>query len=99
MPAASCCRLADQDPEQIAHLKLLGQGMGQRELGLHLVAVPLALSLAQNVTLVDELGQNPVGSTLGDPDSGGNVAQADARVMSHTYKDVGVVCQKVPAGD
>ena len=29
---------------------------------------------------------------------GSDVAQADARVMSHTYKDVGVVCQKVPAG-
>jgi hypothetical protein len=24
------CRLGDQDPEQIAHLKLLGQGMAQR---------------------------------------------------------------------
>jgi hypothetical protein len=40
-----------------------------------------------------------VGSTLGDPYRNGNVAQADARVMSHTYKDVGVVRQKVPAGD
>jgi hypothetical protein len=38
-----------------------------------------------------------VGSTLGDAYRSGNVAQADARVMSHTYKDVGVVRQKVPA--
>jgi hypothetical protein len=29
MPAGSYSLEADQDPEQIAHLKLLGQGMAQ----------------------------------------------------------------------
>jgi hypothetical protein len=38
-----------------------------------------------------------VGGALGDPDGSGDVAQADARVMSHARKDVGVVGQKVPA--
>jgi hypothetical protein len=37
-----------------------------------------------------------VGGALGDPDRGGDVAQADSRVMSRAHKDVGVVCQKVP---
>jgi hypothetical protein len=40
-----------------------------------------------------------VGGALGDPDRGGGVAQADSRVMSHACKDMGVVGQKVPAGD
>jgi hypothetical protein len=38
-----------------------------------------------------------VGSTLSDAYRSGDLAHADARVMSHAYKDVGVVCQKVPA--
>jgi hypothetical protein len=39
-----------------------------------------------------------VGGAFGDPDRGGDVAQAGSRVMSHARKDVGVVGQKVPSG-
>ena len=70
--------------------------MPQGKLRLDLVAVPPTLSLAQDVALFDELGQDPVGSTLGDAYRSGDVAQADARVMGHTHQDVGVTCQKVP---
>jgi hypothetical protein len=35
---------------------------------------------------------------LRDPHRGGDIAQADAGVMSHAHKNMGVVCQKVPAG-
>ena len=98
MPAGSCCRLADQDPEQIAHLMLLGQGVGQRQLGLDLVAVPSALPLAHHVALVHQLGDDPVGGALGDPDGGGDVPQPDAGVTSNADQDVRVVGQKVPAG-
>ena len=93
---ATCLALRE-DLEQLADLPLLDEGMPQGKLSLDLVAVPPALSLAQHVALFDELGQDPVGGALGDAYRSGNVAQADARVMSHTYKDVGVVCQKVPA--
>jgi hypothetical protein len=88
-----------QDFEQLANLPLLDEGMPQGKLGLDLVAVPPALSLAQHVALFDQLGEDPVGGTLGDAHRSGDVAQADARVMGHTYEDVGVVRQKVPAGD
>jgi hypothetical protein len=98
MPAGSCCRLADQDPEQIAHLMLLGQGVGQRQLGLDLVAVPSALPLAHHVALVHQLGDDPVGGALGDPDGGGDVPQPDAGVTSNADQDVRVVGQKVSAG-
>jgi hypothetical protein len=73
--------------------------MAQGKLRLDLVAVPPAMSLAQHVALFDQLGQDPVGGPFGDPDRSGDVAQADSRVMSHAHKDVGVVRQKVPAGD
>ena len=90
-------RRADQDLEQIAHLALLDEGMAQWTPRHDLVAVSSALSLAQHVALLNQLGQDPVGGTLRDADRCGNVAQADARVMSDADEDVGVVGQKVPA--
>jgi hypothetical protein len=62
------------------------------------VTISSPLSLAQHVALFDQLGQDPVGGALGDAYRDGNVAQADAWVMGHAREDVGVVCQKVPAG-
>ena len=49
------------------------RGMTQGKLRLDLVAVPPAMSLAQHVALFDQLGQDPVGGALGDPDRGGDV--------------------------
>src|SRR5512133_910195 len=71
--------------------------MPQGKLGLDLVAVSPALSLPQDVALLDQLGEDPVGAALGDPDRRSDLAQADAGVMSDAQKDVGVVCQEVPA--
>jgi hypothetical protein len=91
------CR-ADQGLKQVAYLTLLRQGVGQPQLGPHLVVIPSALPLAQDVPLVDQLGQDSVGGAFGDPDGGGDVAQADAGVASHANQDVSVVGQEVPAG-
>ena len=72
--------------------------MSQRKLWLDLVAIPPAMSLAQHVALLNELGQDLVSGAFGDANRGGDVAQANARVMGHAREDVGVVCQKVPTG-
>ena len=90
-------RRADQDIEQIAHLALLDQGMTHGASRYYLVAIASAVPFAQHVSLLDQLGQDPVGGALGDPNRCGNVAQADARVMSDAGEDMGVVGQKVPA--
>jgi hypothetical protein len=50
-------------------------------------------------SLLDGLGEDPVGGALGDPYRGGDVTQADSRIMGDAGKDVGVIGQKVPAGD
>jgi hypothetical protein len=51
--------------------------MTHGNLRLDLVAVPPALSLAQPVAFFDQLGGDPVGGALCDPDRGGDVPQAD----------------------
>ena len=72
--------------------------MTQGKLRHDLVPISSPLSLAQHVALFDQLGQDPVRRALRDPHRGGDIAQADAGVMSHAHKNMGVVCQKVPAG-
>jgi hypothetical protein len=76
---------------------LLREGVGQRQLGPHLVVVPSAIPLAQDIPLVDQLGQDSVGGAFGDPDGGGDVAQTDAGVTSDANQDMRVVGQEVPA--
>ena len=71
--------------------------MAQRKLRYDLVTVSAALSLAQHVALFDEFGDDPVRRALGDPYRGGDVAQANPRVMGDACEDVSVVGQKVPA--
>jgi hypothetical protein len=92
-------RRPEQNLEQIADLLPLDEGMTQGKIRHDLVAVSPPLSLAHYVALFNQLGEDPVGGALRDPDRGSDVAQADSRVMSHARKDVGVVGQKVPAGD
>lgn len=62
-----------------------------------LVAVSPAPALAQHVPLFDQLGHDPVGGALGDPNRRGDIAQADARVMSDADEDMGVIREEVPA--
>jgi hypothetical protein len=87
-----------EHPQQVADRPLLDEGVAERTLAHDLVAVPPAVSLAQHVALVDELGEDPVGGPLGDADRGGDVAKADPGIIGDAGEDVGVVCQKVPAG-
>jgi hypothetical protein len=72
--------------------------VAKRKLRYDLVTISSALSLAQHVTRIDELGQDLVGGALGDADRGGDVAKANARVLGHTREGVGVVRQEVPVG-
>ena len=88
----------EQHFEQIAHLSPVDERMTQGQVRLDLVAIAPALPLAQHIALLDQLGEDPVGGAFGDPDSGGDVAQSDTRIIGHADKDVGVVGQEVPAG-
>jgi hypothetical protein len=82
----------------MAHLSLLDKGMTQGKLRHDLITISPAGPPAPHVTLFDQLGEDPVSGALGDPHRGGDIAQADARVMSQARRDVGVVGRKVPAG-
>src|SRR5436190_19514067 len=72
--------------------------MPEGKLRYHLVAISSPFSLAEDVALFDQLGDDPVGGPLGDADRGRDVAQADAGVRRDASKDVRVVRQEVPAG-
>jgi hypothetical protein len=75
----------------------LDERMPQGKLRLDLVAVPAAMSLAEHIALVDQLGEDLVSTPLRDPDSSGDIAQPDTGVMGDAEEDVGVVGEEVPA--
>ena len=56
------------------------------------------MALTQDVALLDQLGEDFVGASLGNADRGSNIAQADAGILRDAEQDVGVVCEEVPAG-
>ena len=89
-------RLLHQQPEQVADLAVLGKWVAQGELRVDLVAVAPALPLAQHVSLIDELGEDPVCRPLGDADGAGEVAKPDAGITSHAYQYVRMIGQKAP---
>jgi hypothetical protein len=89
---------AAQHREQIPHRVILDERMAHGTPRHDLVAVSSALSLAQHVTPFDQLGQDPVRGALGDAHRCRDVAQPDARVVSHAHEDMGVICQKIPTG-
>ncbi len=55
------------------------------------------MSLAQQVALFDQLGDDSVSGALGYSNRRGDVAQADAGITSDAHEDMGVIRQKVPA--
>ena len=66
-----------------------GQGDGAGNAQARPVAVPPAVSLAQHLALVDELGQDPVGGPLCDADRGGDIAKADPGIVGDAGEDAG----------
>lgn len=71
--------------------------MRQRLLAPDLVAVSSTISLSQHVALVDQLGEDPMRGTLGDPHRIGDIAHPDAWIVGDTQEDVGVIGEEVPA--
>ena len=88
----------EQHFEQIPNRSPLDERMTQGKVGYDVVAVAPSRALPQHIASFDQLGKDPVGGALGDPDRGSDVPQADSGVISNAGKDVGVVGQEVPAG-
>jgi len=76
--------LPEKHFEQIANpslLRLLRQGMTQRQLGFHLVDVSPTNSLAIDVAVLDQLGEDPMGASLRHPHGLGDITQPNAGVV------------------
>jgi hypothetical protein len=88
-PRRDVCRLLgirpDQDFEQLADLALLSERVTHGTLRQDLVAIASALPFTEYVTLLDQLGQDPVGGALGDSDGCGDVAQADRKEQANDH--------------
>ena len=88
---------AHQDGQDVADGGLAAHGVGQRQVRLDLVAVAASVFLLDHVAGPGQVGDDPVGAALGDPEGGGDVAQAGARVLGDAQQDAGVIGQEAPA--
>jgi hypothetical protein len=70
--------------------------MPKGKLRLDLVTVSAAMSFAQHISLIDQLGEDLVGAALRNAYRSGDVTQADARIMGDAQQDVRVIGQKIP---
>jgi hypothetical protein len=85
--------------QQLTHLTLTDKRMAKGQFGLDLVAVAAPMSLAQHVSVLDQLGEHFVGAALGYANRSGDIAQSDAGILSDAEQNVGVVGEEVPTGN
>ena len=93
--------LPEQNLEQIANpplLCLLRQGMMQRQLAVDLVDASPTNSLANDVAVLDQLGDDPMSASLRHPYGLGDVAQTNAGVVRDAQQDLRVVREELVLG-
>ena len=67
-----------------------------RVLSIDRVAISAADPGGPDVSRVDELGEDPLGGPLGDPDPAGDVPEPDVRVLGEAEQHLRVVRQERP---
>jgi hypothetical protein len=87
-----------QHRQQITDLSFLDEWMAKRHLRFDFVDVSPPAPLAAHIALLDKLREDSMSTTFGDADGCGDITEADTGVMSHAQENVGMVGQKVPAG-
>ena len=72
--------------------------MTKRQLGLHLVDVSPTNSLANDVAVLDKLGDNPMGASFRHPHGLGDIAQTNAGVVRDAQQDLSGVREELVSG-
>ena len=93
--------LPEEDVEEIANTALLdlpGEGVVQRELGIDLVDVSPATSLANDVAVLDQLRDDAMCASLRDPHGLSDITQANPGVVGNAEHDLSVVGEELVPG-
>jgi hypothetical protein len=94
------CRVGGkpEQPEEATDLvAVLGGVPEHRRLIVDDMAVAPPLSFAFEIAGLDEVGQDSLRRTDGDPDGIGDIADAQVRVVSDAEQDLRVICHELPA--
>ena len=70
----------------------------QRQLGIHLVDVSPTISLANDVAVLDQLGDDPMGAPLCDSHGLSDIAETNAGVVRDAQQDLSVVREELELG-
>jgi hypothetical protein len=88
--------LLAEHTEDLTDSVLALERMSQRKVGVKLIAVSSPVAVAVKIAGVNEVGDDPLGGALGDPDACGDVTKPNAGVTGNADQHVGVVGEKRP---
>ncbi len=102
LPGSACeCEwllllVVEEQVDELADLGVAGLRGTQRLVRMDRVGVPATFALAAQVALVDQLGDDPLGSTLGDVQRRSDVPQPNGRILRDHHHHPGVVGDERP---
>jgi hypothetical protein len=86
-----------KDVDKWADLEVTEQGVAKVSVAVDLVAVAATVLGPLEVPVGDQVGNDPLSGTFGDPDSLGDVARPGVGVAGDAEQRVSVVSEKKPA--
>ena len=87
-----------QHLKQLPHLSLLGEGLGEGDDETPPCRSFSAPAARDDVAVLDQLGDQPVGGALRDAHGGGDVAQPQVRLVCDAEQHLGVVREELAVG-
>jgi hypothetical protein len=85
-----------QDIQYIPYRASLIRQLGQGQMTLHLVAVTTTLALLEDVARFSKVRHDGVRVPLGDAEFGGEISQADVRILRDAEQRSPVVAEEAP---
>src|SRR5581483_6537811 len=86
----------DEQDQDLADRALSPDGLRERQMPLHTVAVATPVPVLDDVARLDEVGHDAVGAALRDPDRGGQVPQPEPGITGDADEHAGVVGEETP---
>ncbi len=86
----------DEEPEDVADRAFPADGFRERQLRLDPIAVATPVLVLHDVARIDQVGDDPVGASLGDIDRCGEVPQPYPWIPGDADQDSGMVGEEAP---
>lgn len=85
-----------EQAEERPDIAVLLVWMAQGDFWMKLILVAAPNAFTREIASIDEVGDDPLGSALGDPDAIGDIAEAHLGIGGDAQEDLGMIGEKGP---